>query len=120
MAYYGSGILFLPLGNFALLPEIPMLYSYCQETQDKDMMPWDFITDHLLCLDRLVDAHDNGDEQKPHHFPPFQTDVAHVMTCMPIVWVWLTDIAHPIEHTPCIPAMYLATYNGELFRPPSF
>lgn len=34
--------------------------------EDKDLTPIDFITDHLVCLDSLIDSHCNGDEQKPH------------------------------------------------------
>ncbi|MBK8586688.1 MAG: hypothetical protein IPN88_15185, partial [Bacteroidetes bacterium] len=42
------------------------MYQHCQATEDKDMTPLDFVTDHLINIDGLFDKHSNGDEQKPH------------------------------------------------------
>ena len=42
------------------------MYQHCKATEDKDMTPLDFITDHLINIDGIFDKHDNGDEQKPH------------------------------------------------------
>ena len=42
------------------------MYSHCKATEDKDMTPVDFVTDHLVNIDCLFDKHDNGDRQKPH------------------------------------------------------
>lgn len=64
--YYSLGILFLPMGNFSTLSDLPEMYNHCKANEDKDMTPLDFITDHLLNIDGLFDKHDNGDEQKPH------------------------------------------------------
>ena len=49
-----------------MLNEIPEMYHHCKSTEDKDMTPLDFITDHLVNIDGLFDKHENGDEQKPH------------------------------------------------------
>ncbi|MEP6796142.1 MAG: hypothetical protein ABJB16_17570 [Saprospiraceae bacterium] len=46
------------------------MYQHCKATEDKDMTPFDFVTDHLLNIDGLFDKHDGGDQQKPH--APFQ------------------------------------------------
>lgn len=54
------------MGDFSMLNDIPEMYRHCKATEDKDMTPFDFITDHLLNIDGLFDKHENGDEQKPH------------------------------------------------------
>ena len=41
------------------------MYKHCKSTEDKDMTPLDFITDHLINIDGIFDKHDNEDEQKP-------------------------------------------------------
>ncbi len=47
------------------------MYSHCRAQEDKDLTPFDFVTDHLLNFDGMFDKHDKGDEQKPH--TPLQT-----------------------------------------------
>ena len=70
MLYYTFGSLILPNGDFSVLPDLPKMYQHCKETEHHDMNVFDFITDHLLNIDGLFDAHDNNDEQKSHQpFP---------------------------------------------------
>lgn len=66
ICFYLLGTFILPLGNFSILVDLPDMYRYCKANEDKDLTPIDFITDHLICLDSLIDSHSNGDEQKPH------------------------------------------------------
>ncbi len=66
ISYYLLGSLCLPMGNFSTLPDLLCMYRHCKATEDKDMTPFDFITDHLINIDCIFDKHDNGDEQKPH------------------------------------------------------
>ena len=42
------------------------MYAHCKTTEDKDLSVLDFISDHLINIDGLFDAHNNGDHQKPH------------------------------------------------------
>jgi hypothetical protein len=49
------------------MPALPDVYRHCQANEDRDMTAWDFITDHLVNIDRLADKHSPGDHQKPHH-----------------------------------------------------
>ena len=60
------GAIILPWSNFDLLIQIPDLYDNCKATEDADMTPFDFITDHLINIDCIFDSHLNGDHQKPH------------------------------------------------------
>ncbi|MBC6111878.1 hypothetical protein H7U22_15750 [Pedobacter sp. CCM 8938] len=54
------------MGDFSTLQDLPDMYRHCKSTEDKDMTPLDFITDHLMNIDGLFDEHNNGDEQKAH------------------------------------------------------
>ena len=47
------------MGDFSMLNELPEMYSHCKATEDKDMTPLDFITDHLVNIDGLFDKHEN-------------------------------------------------------------
>lgn len=64
--YYSLGTLCLPMGDFSILPNLPKMYQHCKATEDSDMTPLDFVTDHLINVDGIFDNHDNGDNQKPH------------------------------------------------------
>ena len=64
--YFALGSLVLPMGNFALLPQLPQMYQHCKTHEHPDMDAWEFITDHLVNVDGIFDAHENGDDQKPH------------------------------------------------------
>ncbi len=66
ITFYSLGTIFLPMGNFSVIGDLPKMYAHCKATEDKDMTALDFVTDHLINIDSLFDKHDNGDEQKPH------------------------------------------------------
>ena len=66
LSYFAFGTFCLPQGNFSTIIELPAMYQHCKATEDKDMTPLDFITDHLINIDCLFDNHTNGDQQKPH------------------------------------------------------
>ncbi len=58
------------MGDFAVMQDLPEMYRHCKFTEDKDMTPIDFFTDHLLNIDGMFDKHDKNDEQKPHQTLP--------------------------------------------------
>jgi hypothetical protein len=66
LLYYFFGNFYLPQGDFAVIVNLPNMYEHCKATEDKDMTPFDFITDHLINIDGVFDHHDHNDEQKPH------------------------------------------------------
>lgn len=66
LIFYSLGTFCLPMGDFSSLQDLPEMYQHCKATEDKDMTPIDFLTDHLINIDGLFDKHDNGDEQKRH------------------------------------------------------
>lgn len=68
------GAAFLPFGDLASLDHLPEWYAHCKEEEDADMTPLDFITDHLVNVDHLFDAHGSGDHQRPHQ--PFHLSVS--------------------------------------------
>lgn len=63
------------MSNFSVLEDLPKMYDNCKATEDKDMTPIDFITDHLVNIDGIFDKHINGDQQKPHK--PFESNIHH-------------------------------------------
>ncbi|HMC96582.1 MAG TPA: hypothetical protein VKG92_02950 [Flavobacteriales bacterium] len=69
LLYYALGV-FVLQGNFSVLGGISAMYDHCKTTEDKDLTWADFITDHLVCFDALVDNHPPGDDQRPHRSPP--------------------------------------------------
>jgi hypothetical protein len=71
--FYSLGTVFLPMGDFSAIGDLPKMYQHCKATEDKDMTPMDFITDHLINIDGMFDKHQNRDEQKPHK--PFEYSI---------------------------------------------
>ena len=118
-AFYTFGSFCLPLGDFSLLGEIPQIYRHCKATEDKDMNPIDFITDHLLNIDGIFDKHENGDEQKPHI--PLQSH-HHQLTTISITnpFDFSINKFYPIEEKPSInwEESPLSNYITKIFRPP--
>ncbi|MBX7094726.1 MAG: hypothetical protein K1X56_08400 [Flavobacteriales bacterium] len=66
LSFYSLGVFLLPKGDFSYLAELPEMYHHCKSQEDKDMTWVDFISDHLINFDGIFDAHNHGDEQKPH------------------------------------------------------
>lgn len=95
------------------------MYQHCKATEDKDMTPFDFLTDHLINIDGLFDKHENGDEQKPH--TPIQYHHNGQLTIplissfeFSVVEFPPTEIKLTIYSMNCIPSDYIS----KIFRPP--
>ena len=119
LLYYTGGALLLPGGNFSVLREIPAMYAHCKATEDKDLTPLDFITDHLTCFDALTDTHPPGDEQRSHTPPP------DVRGNMPSLIEAHTSTAHLSAPISCStlellerPDLYRHSHSQLVFRPP--
>lgn len=118
--YYSLGTICLPMGNFSAIAELPEMYRHCKATEDKDMTPFDFITDHLINIDGLFDKHDNGDEQKPHQ--PIQNEHYSQLIAFQFVSAFtfcatnffVEKNINPIRSDNFIPSDYIS----KIFRPP--
>lgn len=119
LAFYALGTLFLPLGDFSLLQDLPQMYQHCKTTEDKDMTAIDFITDHLINIDSIFDKHENGDDQKPHI--PVQYHSQQLQTIY-LIQVFEIPDANPIVLNNKFPdyseIIYLSDYIFKIFRPP--
>ena len=107
------------MGDFSVLQDIPEMYRHCKATEDKDMTPIDFITDHLVNIDGLFDKHDNGDEQKPHE--PNQTEHQWHPTVFFIThFSFNIKQVIPVQLNPVIPSdnFLPSDYISKIFRPP--
>jgi hypothetical protein len=119
LSYYSFGTLCLPSGNFSSLTDLPEMYRHCKTTEDKDMTPFDFVTDHLLNLDGLFDKHDDGDDQKPHqpfHFHHMMQQV--VSPAFEFSMELEKHIFIEKKQTLFTTNFYHADYVSKIFRPP--
>ena len=109
------------MGNFSILPDLPEMYSHCKTHEDKDMTPFDFVTDHLLDFDGMFDKHDKGDEQKPH--TPSQTQKHSQITLFQFISpfsfkmtnfknIELKEIIYSSEN------LLVSMYTSKVFHPP--
>jgi len=107
------------MGDFAALKDIPEMYRHCKATEDKDMTLLDFITDHLVNIDRFFDKHDNGDEQKPHDPSPTQHN-GHPTVFYLTYFAFSIKQFQPTEVKPSIPTeqFHPSYYISKIFRPP--
>lgn len=125
LIYYALGTLILPKGNFSILPDLPKMYAHCKSTEHHDMNPFDFITDHLINIDGFFDAHDNGDEQKPHQPFPLQHHQIQVQYCLPALPEISLEmrVAMPLQKRilPIHEEFSLSSAHlGRIFKPPIF
>lgn len=102
-----------------MLTDLPDMYRHCKSTEDRDMTPLDFITDHLINIDSVFDKHDNGDSQKPHQ--PIQTHHQGQVT-VSFVSCFSFSISKlcPVDLRPSIPSNSFlpSDYTSGVFRPP--
>ncbi|OJW81790.1 MAG: hypothetical protein BGO69_14890 [Bacteroidetes bacterium 46-16] len=107
------------MGNFSMLKALPDMYRICKATEDKDMSPLDFITDHLINIDGLFDKHTNGDEQKPHQnsqsMHQLQQPGYFITYCTYSVQCFYTVAVEPLLETVKFAPM---NYVSDVFRPP--
>jgi hypothetical protein len=116
--FYALGTLLLPTGSFSSLNSLPDMYHRCKATEDKDLTPLDFITDHLINIDGLFDSHDQGDEQKPHTPSVVHYQVSIIFTSPAPSFTLQEMVASddkPFTHWRSLP---LSDYHAEIFRPP--
>jgi hypothetical protein len=119
LAYFISGTMLLPEGDFSTLPDIPKMYAHCKTEEDPDMDLPDFITEHLLEIDGVFGQVQDEPDEKPHQ--PVQLHhqlsqiifVAHQFNIMPVVPQSIPAAAIAVSDE-----IYLSDYHGALFRPP--
>ena len=121
LVYYSFGTICLPSGDFSILPDLHQMYQHCKATEDKDLTPFDFITDHLMNIDGVFDKHDNGDEQKPH--TPIQLHHSQMQSTF-VLRQFVFHVNNPIAYNLKLPffseKVYFADYISKIFRPPIF
>jgi hypothetical protein len=119
LLFYSFGIFCLPMADFSMLGELPDMYRNCKAMEDKDMTPFDFVTDHLINIDGLFDKHPNGDKQKPHQNSQSghheQNPVYFLTYCS-----YLDQHLYPIVAELSMDAVMLTPVNfiSDIFHPP--
>lgn len=117
--FFLAGSTLLPLGDFALMTDLPHMYrSYTQIVkEDPDVI--DFIGDYLLNGKEILGHNQHDAPQKPDSAIQFQ----HQANCLNIILIHISlpslSIADAFKKH-IIPRQLLPTsdYQSELFRPP--
>lgn len=119
LTYYIFGTFCLPQGDFSAIAELPKMYEHCKATEDKDMTPLDFFTDHLINIDGLFDKHDNGDTQKPHSPVQFHRVHGHTnFVSQQLKVSFVKPIALKSNFPIYTDRYYFSDYSPFVFRPP--
>lgn len=110
------------MSDFSMLKDLPEMYEHCKISEDKDMTPIDFLTDHLLNIDGLFDKHDNGDRQKPHT-PTHLHHSTHIVSFQPFVSFRFENKISSCYAEPELLSIYFpnfikSDYISKVFRPP--
>ena len=120
-AYFIVGFLLLQQSDFSMLQDLPAMYQQCKTSEDKDLTPLDFITDHLLNMDCLFDQHDNGDIQKPHVPPQFNhQSYQNVFVLKDILIQTKVPVKLSLHNHRYSDSSVPQDYIGSIFRPPIF
>jgi hypothetical protein len=119
LTYFFFGTFCLPQGDFSAIADLPKMYQHCKATEDKDMTPLDFITDHLINIDGIFDKHDNGDEQKPHSPIQLHHTLAQIVF---VTQQFKISFNKPLPHKTDFQiytyGVYFSDFNPFVFRPP--
>ena len=122
ITFYSFGTIFFPMSDFSVIGNLPKMYAHCKATEDKDMTPLDFVTDHLINIDSLFDKHDKGDEQKPHKSNDFTFHHSTTYFFQEINTIAFKNIKLLISSTVLIPdyenSLYFHNPIFSIFRPP--
>jgi hypothetical protein len=111
----------MPFGDFAFLKKLPAMYRNCKETEDRNMTPFDFITDHLVNFDCLFDKHNDGDEQKPHNPPQDKENSTYQQVYkFEVNFVMVLFIQKQELNFTFIEHKHPIDFNNSIFRPPIF
>lgn len=117
-AYFVAGAMFLPEGDFSTLPDMPKMYASCK-LEDPEMSLPDFISEHLLAIDGLID--DDGAEpgEKPHKPIQFNHQFAQIIITAKQFSLQIQEapVAEPQLSVPAN-SICLAGYTASVFRPP--
>lgn len=120
--FYLLGTLILPMSDFSVIENLPKMYHHCKATEDKDMTPLDFVTDHLINIDSLFDKHVKGDEQKPHKNNDYTFHNSTIYFYQEINTIIFKSIKLQISSTVLIPdyenSLYFHNPIFSIFRPP--
>lgn len=117
---YTAGVLVLPGGDLGIMAELPAMYRQCKATEHHDMTLLEFVTDHLLPFDSMVDPHPPGDQQRPHKPMHHRagTNPYAPLTKPPTAMATVPS-ALPQEQLPELRALYHFDPLVAVFRPPN-
>lgn len=119
------GSILLPGGDFSYMRSLPQMYQHCK-AEDDDLDVKDFVVEHLLNLEDVLQFFEAGSEKekndKPHQ--PYQ-HVASMQSPVIVARVFnfaikatsytgMVKQTYPIRNEPELPSAFLS----QIFRPP--
>lgn len=126
LAFYAIGAVFSPLGIFSCVSYVPAMYAQCTE-EDPDIGTADFILEHLLCMENVVEFFEHGgendrDDAQSRPFQSYQTVTQTVVVFPQQVqylltkYISLTDAKnYALYKNGLNPRLHL----NEIFHPPA-
>lgn len=86
LSYYSFGIFCLPMGDFSRMAELPGMYQHCKE-EDPDINILDFVGEHLMNLENIIDHFEHDEEQdkneqphQPYHFAASAAETMYIFS----------------------------------------
>lgn len=123
LAFYTFGTLYFPMGNFAMLKDLPEMYRDCKTTEDNDLTIFEFLTEHVSPIGQFIENVEHEPEEqgdKPHE--PFQ-NITCEHTNIFVIYQFafsMTQIyqievkQHPIHND----VFFASDHISKIFRPP--
>lgn len=122
LAFYTFGTFFLPMGDFAVLKDLPEMFRHCKATEDRDLNVLEFMAEHVTPIGQLIEAAEHESEEdgdKPHE--PIQSlNCGQFSAFMTTSFAFTITRFHPIEvkYTMQNDTFFPADYISKIFRPP--
>lgn len=101
---------------------IHQMYKQCSQ-EDHDITPLDFVFEHLLNLEHIINFFEGENEQEHQPYQSMQSGVQQLVMDMPIYLSTLFLQCRLSVITPVYPcaatSFYRSRFNGSIFRPPT-
>jgi hypothetical protein len=118
--YFLVGGMVLPLGDFSLMRDIPLMYrNYQKIVTDDDAGIIDFIGDYLLHGKEILDHNAHDKQQSGANSVQFQHSGNPLLVVLYYVRFQAVNSSQPLQkQITCFKVMATTGFKNSLFRPP--
>lgn len=125
LAFYFFGVLCLPMGDFAVMKDLPQMYRHCKATEEADLTVCDFLFEHVSGVGQLwegfehefIEPEEKGNNEHaplPYSFEQQQIVCIYYSTKIPALRHFQTADTCVTAYT----RTYVSRYMSSVFRPP--